>query len=270
MPRDVGNWRYGEAQLQQRLWTPDPAISPVWFDPLVRISLTFSGANITAAQNLSRNGFDLVNGNCRYDNTYNGFSFNGTNESLFSTATRGLGADFAIVCEVNPASVTQSGVCAPIDWEHANSFGPFVLQGQNANNSFYFAYSNGATFFFANTPQMPVLPINQWSLCSMFVLGGTVWNYLNGTLVAGFPRTGGGAVTSNARRCCIGNAVGQARLFNGRIGSVRIFTLPSLIAVQREEGRVAWRRFGTTGDRSLINALGANHPFANRPPLTGD
>lgn len=274
MPRDVGNWRYGEAQLQRRLWTPDPAISPVWFDPLIRTSLIFSGTNITGAQNLSGNGFDLVTGSCRFDTTYNGFLFNGTSEFLRSTATRILGADFAIVCELNPASATQLSIATPIDWDHASGggLGPFTVQGQSSNNSFYFTYSNGSSFFFANTPQMPNLPINKWSLCTMFVINGTAWNYLNGALVTGFPRTGGGSVTANARLISLGTAVppNSARVFNGRIGSVRIFTLPSLIAVQREEGRVAWRRFGITGDRSLIDALAANHPFANRPPLTGD
>lgn len=271
MPRGISE--YDRAQLQGRLWTPNPATSPAWFDPLMLNSLTFSGANITGARNLSNNGFDLASGSCGYDAIHNGFSFNGS-QSIASTATRSLGVDFAIVCEINPASATQSTITSVVDWDHASGggFGPIIVQTESGDVNFYFGYSNGTSFFFVNSPKMGALTVNKWSICTMFVQGGTAWNFLNGNLAAGFPRTGGGSVSANARRISLGNAFApnNNRYFTGRIGSVRVFTAPSLANAQLEEGRLAWRRFGLTADQSLIDALAASHPFKNRPPLIGD
>lgn len=271
MPRGIN--QYDEARLQGRLWTPTDSSSPIWFDPLILSSLIFTGSNITTVNNLSNNGFNLTAGSCRYDSTYNGFLFNGTSESIASITTRALGADFAIVCELNPASLTQVGICAPIDWEHSTyPYGPMVVQTESADTDFYFAYSNGTTFYaYSPTPpKMGVLPINQWSLCTMFVVNGSSFYYLNGSLVSGYPRTELGSVSTSSRKFMLGGAFNFSRFFNGRIGSVRIFTSPSLLETQKEEGRVAWRRAYLTGNQDLLNKLPASHPFRNRPPLIGD
>lgn len=261
---------YREAKFQGRLWTVS-SLTPVIDYNFDRIeSLTINASNkITNAKNMAMNGFDLDSGGITWDTVERAGACDVSNPYIYSSTSKSLGSttSFTVLSILKPTSSSQATINTPLDWDHSSGggYGPFVAQSESSDNSHYYSWSNGTNFYFANVPKMPAPALNTWAIMVANMTSGTLNNYFNGSLVSGFPRTGGGAVSTHARRFCIGTALGYTgRLWRGKVKRVVIVPgFMSLRHVKLIEGEAAWQA-------GLQSLLVASHPFRNRPPMIGD
>jgi hypothetical protein len=271
MPRGIN--ALDEARLQGRLWTPELLRSDMafWWDTSRDDSITLSGSTLTQLRDLSGNGITLNTSGAApgWDAVNKVATFNGTSQSLITTATVGFAAngDFTLITLLNP-SASQLTINTPLDIDHSGSpNGPLVLQNETARpsaNNCYFAWYTGSGFTNTGAPFV-VMPSGSWSLAVMTKTGAVADAFINGTRGASWPSTQNSGLTATAKTVRIGNAVSTAtRWWAGSFGGAILLRRSlSESEIQKVTASLLWQR-------GLQSQLPASHPFRNRPPLIGD
>ena len=278
MPRGVGlNWRYDEARLQGRLWTPALLRPSLWLDASDISTITVS-SGVSEWRDKSGNGRHAATAvrqpilSFNVQNSLSAITFTASSATkldtpVFSIAPNREFCSFGVVSGaglVAPASTYPRiwGTLGGGDSAGGGSTYPqgFFGGGPANGTAMLIAGGTGVT-----QPQVTSLPTNQ----AVLLTGrfGTAGQSANTSSISAF----GGTISSLASQTGalstsgirIGADVGTSSVsaWNSWIGEIILTTGISLAQSMVVEGYLSWK----WGVR-----LVASHPFANRPPLIGD
>jgi hypothetical protein len=261
MPRGVGlNWRYDEARLQRRLWTPSPEI--------IR-----RGLNLDAEKNIT-----VVSGAVSQWNDSDGLW-------SFTQSTAGLRPAYQAGGWNNTPSVgftaaTQrlAGTASFTPLVNTTAFTAFAVINQTATGWFF---EHGPTSPTARTG-LVVIGADLLGVLNGETIGTTiatntnyiiVWRFdgnastksilrVNGVLAASGGITA--ATTTSTGALFVGFGP-DPNTFRGRMRDLLILPYAATDRqIELIEGYLYWK------NGRLVETPPASHPFANRPPLIGD
>ena len=278
MPRGIS--RYDEAQLQQRLWTPDllwPNLS-FWIDAADLSTITVvsggvgewrdkSGNARHAATTVRRPALSFNVQNALSAITFTAASATKLDTPAFSIAPNRAFCSFGVVSGAGlvAPSNTYPRIWTTLGNGDASAGGSTYQQGffgggPNNGTAMLIAGGTGIT-----QPQVTGLPTNQAVLLSgRFGTAGQSSDTSAISAFGGVSSTLGsqtGTLSTSGIR--IGSDIGTSSTsaWNSWIGEIILTTGISFAQSVVVEGYLAWK-WGIT--------LAASHPFANRPPLIGD
>lgn len=266
MPRGTGsNWRYDQAQLQGRLWTPHLIRNrlALWLDAadLSTISVATggsfwrdkSGLNNHAAQSTTATQPTFTLGGF---NDQGCFTFTGSQYLLVPhTASLNLSA-YTLIGAVDDNATTDSFRA----WvEKANDGLPYIRKFWIGTSSSFYTFNHTIV---ADSENNTVRLLGNVNMSAQIVVhtkpeSGTAFLFQNGTQTASDTTIGNNSINTNP--LAIG---GRFYPWIGTIGEVILIS--QVLPTQERflvEGYLAWK---------WHVPLVTSHPFATRPPLIGD
>ena len=271
MARGIGSqWRYDEARLQNRLWTPAELSPLLWLDAADLSSISVSGSGVS--QWRDKSGYELHFGQSTDGQrpalvTADGLPailFDGSNDNLTANATAQIYAYPLTVLILASASSLASSTYNTLFDSYQDNNGTIPGHAQfiksNGKSAVYMVSTTGqpnydgtgALTYTANTPILFATSIAD-SLIRTF--GNGVADGAPSLSFTGRTTPVGGAIY-------VGAGVRFNRYTPWTMREVLMISTIGTAARQQCEGYMLWKR-------GLQNLLPASHPFANRPPLIG-
>ena len=277
MARGVGSqWRYDEAQLQKRLWTPDllrPDLS-LWLDAADLSTITVqTGVSQWRDKSVNQNHANQSNIANQPQFLSSGLQEKPSIRFLPDTSSSSTGDRLTIAHASNLTPVAYI-IAAVIDNDGALNTGPagyraFIEKASSSAGGTgrkYWIGMNPTNTLYVNTEEANIFISSAGSVIetAQIVLlvkpatqsiGSAIFRQ-NGRQVASDASFGG--VSPNSASLDIG---GSFYPWNGLISEVILWANSNSLTIELIEGYLA-HKWGIR--------LASSHPFANRPPLIGD
>lgn len=267
MPRGVGlNWRYDEARLQGRLWTPALLNGILgWWDASRAGTITLVSNAVSQWNDVSGRGNHLVQATAGKRPTYGTFAnrpaiiLDGTDDTLLTTnITPQNVAIFAVYGYPNNSSAP------PFAWSRNDGNTTNSVQELHLSSTGSIRAVNNDVGPFADTPTGT--PQSFYDDCTMGgAYGETGNNVLRGHLNGRAVQTATARQNTTTSVHCFGMRDNSVFPSASRFTEIVMFTNWTIADIEKIEGYFTWRWGGLPLQRLI-----ANHPFRNRPPLIGE